>query len=370
MKFEAEEAGAGGGGVREGGVEDDSSPHKGSFRTHKQYLSALTATVRQHYGGRFMFIAPAKVTAGIVERFRSVRPELDLTRREVDQDALRRVLMSAWGTEFLLWSGGQMAADEDSEIMALVNQWGVVQAYYACAYATQGVAVAQGNPRPDSHPKTQRLFVQFWIDSYRMFPPWSLAVDHSGPRNFPADIVTDEAVHPWIGIDGRSCWALDALLLRSTRRPIVQARADRRRIELQAARRKAFEREQDARRSRGRQMLRERNFAKPRLSPEQHADLDATLRPTTILDYLYRLRTRSHYQDPAVFFEGPETPDDASTLHRDLKSLTTWTCLLHELVVVELVGKEVFGDAVKAWLRNPVAASAGFGVGRRVDWLL
>lgn len=353
----------------EGAEADESSTNKGSFRTHRQYLSALTSTIRQHYGGRFLFIAPDKVSAGLVSAFRLAQPKLGLQRREVDEAALCRVLMSAWGTEFMLWSSGQMASDEEQESMALANQWGVVQTYYACAYATQALAMAKGNPRPDSHPKTQSLFVQLWVESYRMFPPWSLAVDSSGVLNVPSQIDIAK-VHPWTGIDGETCWSLTGLLLRSTRKPMLDERAKRRRAELMAAKRKDFLAAQAARSAAGRRILKERAAKRPRLTTEDHLHLDESLRPTSVLDYLYRLRTRSHYEDPAVFFEGPEDASDAAALHRDLKSFTSWTFMLHELLIVELIGKDAFQRAVDRWFKNPVAASAGFGLRRRLNWLL
>jgi hypothetical protein len=348
---------------------EERSDYKGSFHTHRQYLSALTSTIRQHYGGRALFIAPNKVSIGLVAAFRETQPKLGLQQRQVDETALRRVLMSAWGTEFMLWSSGQMASVEEQESLALANQWGVVQAYYACAYAAQALAIAKGNPRPDSHPKTQNLFVQMWVDSYRMFPPWSLAVDSSGILNVPPGIVIDK-VHPWAGIDGQTCWSLDALVLSTTRRQVLDERIARKRLELQAAKRRAFRTEQAARSSAGRRVLKEREFAKPRLTGEDRRSLDRGMRATSVLDYLYRLRIRSHYDDPAVFFEGPEDASDAAALHRDLKSLISWTLLLHELLVIELAGKNTFQRTVDSWFKNPVAASAGFGLRRRLDWLL
>jgi hypothetical protein len=353
----------------EGEQTEERSDYKGSFHTHRQYLSALTSTIRQHYGGRALFIAPYKVSAGLVSAFREIQPELGLQQRRVDEAALRRVLMSAWGTEFMLWSSGQMASDEEQESLALANQWGVVQAYYACAYVAQALAIAKGNPRPDSHPKTQNLFVHLWVDSYRMFPPWSLAVDSSGILNVPSGIAI-EKVHPWAGIDGRTCWSLDALVLSSTRRQVLEERVVRRKLELQAAKRRAFRTEQAARNAAGRRILKDREFAKPRLTGDDRRSLDRGMRATSVLDYLYRLRIRSHYDDPGVFFEGPEDASDAGALHRDLKSLISWTFLLHELLVVELAGKDAFQRTVDGWFKNPVAASAGFGLRRRLDWLL
>ncbi len=66
-----------------------------------------------------------------------------------------------------------------------------------------------------------------------------------------------------------------------------------------------------------------------------------------MLAYLHRLRTRSHYEDPQVCFEGPEDPTDAAAPHRDLRYLTSWTFLLHELLMVEFVGKIVFPSAAE-----------------------
>jgi hypothetical protein len=131
------------------------------------------------------------------------------------------------------------------------------------AAVLESAQIAKGNPRPDSHPKTQSLFVHLWIDSYRMFPPWSLAADQSGVLNLPSGVDIDK-VHPWTGIDGQTCWSLDALLLQSTRSQILVERAKRRRADLQAANRRVWGGKGPSARTRSTFALLQPNLTSPR----------------------------------------------------------------------------------------------------------
>lgn len=124
-----------------------------SFKTHANYLRAFAYLVQ---GGRLFGFAAGDLAdrikaSGIV----TANPDI----AGVDLEQVMRSLSNAWGTEYLM----DVAADviTDNELVALSNNWGMVQAYYAGYHAVQALAVAKKFPRPESHPKTQNLYHEF-----------------------------------------------------------------------------------------------------------------------------------------------------------------------------------------------------------------
>ncbi|MDP9351728.1 MAG: hypothetical protein M3P51_09340, partial [Chloroflexota bacterium] len=102
-----------------------------SFGTHANYIRA------------FAMLAGAPTTheesaRALATLYDLVRPTLEgLERATVLSPAARgRVassLKNAWGGEAWLAAGGTFATE--GELLGLANNWGVVQAYYACYHA-------------------------------------------------------------------------------------------------------------------------------------------------------------------------------------------------------------------------------------------
>ncbi len=106
----------------------------------------------------------------------------------------RTSLVNVWGTELLLALGGQLASEE--ELLRLMNNWAVVQAYYVGYYAVQALLSARGQPRPESHPKTQAQFAALWTDRALHLPPWTLGARDGGWCNLSSHPI-DDSINPW-----------------------------------------------------------------------------------------------------------------------------------------------------------------------------
>ena len=106
----------------------------------------------------------------------------------------------------------------------------------------------------------------------------------------------------------------------------------------------------------------------PRLTGAEKVKIDDGLRPTSIIDYLYRLRMRSNYEDPTMFTDGPETVAESQEVHRYLGTMAHATLLIHELHVQQLIGEDAFAQLVRSWLSD--AGSPARGLGARSDLLL
>jgi hypothetical protein len=329
---------------------------KAAFRTHSNYLSAFDAVMAQCYSpDRYTLLTPlGDVLQGLASAVRASPAFGRLTKRsDADTGAVSAILRNAWATELLLASAGQLARDE---LIGLANNWAVVQAYYASYHAAQALTVARGQPRPQTHTKTQKAYCDFWVARPVSLPPWSLAWAASGCANLPRGRSVTQ-VHPWTGCDDDTCWDLVALALRTTRQDALRERIRRERKRRQNENRKRWASHERERLAMGRRPRKEQRFPLPLLSRADKSKVDHGLRPATFLDYLYRLRVRSNYEDVTMFTEGPENEIEARLVHLNLRRLTSATLLVHELHIGELMGRDTLQSLVDEWLEGcPVEA--------------
>lgn len=278
----------------------------GSFRTHQRYLEAFS---RIATGGTWKLTNAYEDLASRLQ----AAPHPRITGAIGDNAQIRRSLESAWSTELLLLLSHRLLRGD--EIVRVSNNWNVVQAYYALYHATQAVLTARGHERPDSHPKTQRMYQDLWSQSPVELAPWSLSVGHNRVR--PNGVVIDDTIHPWTFVDDTSCWSIACKALRSTRTDAVKEHFRTAREGKRTAKRKVWKEAQIAK---GRNPTKVPPIPLPQLNDEEKTGLDARTRPYTLLDYLYRLRIRSNYVDSAMFTEGPGSTKGVGSLFSAFKS--------------------------------------------------
>ena len=328
----------------------------GAFRTHLHYLEAFA---RISTDGEWKFPEAYDSLNGRLSR--CPQPRLASPIAELQQ--VRRSLESAWGTELLLLLSRRLLIGD--EIVGVSNNWNVVQAYYALYHATQAVLVARGFERPDTHPKTQRMFLDVWGNLPVEFAPWSLSVGANGPR--PTSIQVDPKLHVWTGVDSRTCWTIACKALLTTRADVVGERMGDAREEKRKARRKSWTLKQATRGTPRREPV----FRLPRLTAEEKSQVNATTRNYTILDYLYRLRIRANYEDSAMFTDGPEDPGDSESVRGFLLRLVSASLYVSErLLCTAPDGKRTLSEWAQRWCAANVPAEMPLGVSQRVDhWL-
>lgn len=298
------------------------------------------------------------------------------TGQSVHFDEVAACLNRAWGTELILATTIDLASTSD--VVGLANSWGSVQAYYAIYGAVQAVLVAEGHPRPDNHQTTQRSFVDLWITRRIDLPPWSFASAAVGARLADADGFVggpnrklNLAVHPWSAWAAESAWDISALALRGTRRRQSDEQRDAARERKRAQRRKDFKAKQEERNSAGKRQLQQPKWwdSTPQLTKQEKADLDSRLRPTTVLDHLFRLRIRANYEDALMFSQGPESEWDAQLWAANLVALTSASLLVHELRLAHLLGVPFMRNAADSWLRrHPGGIHGGLALRRGALW--
>lgn len=309
-------------------------PASGSFKTHAGYLRAMA-----YLAGFGPFARETTVLTRLAREFSTAASKTAKPSGGLDRAQLRRSLHSAWGTEALLSITGEYATEE---LIALGNAWGTVQTYYSCYHATQATRGGTRSATASSHPMTQKLYVNFWVQPPRQLRLWSFGAKANGYRNLPLGRSIDESIHPWVTRDDHTCWDVAGKALRTTRQDALPAAMRRRREEKRRERRLAWESEEATRLREGKRPRRQPRFGLPHLTAAQKADVEGRLRPFGFLDYLYRLRIKAQYEDAAMFTDGPESESDSALVYRDLRRLTSSTLLLHEIHVKAAIGDVAF----------------------------
>ena len=301
----------------------------------------------------------------VADRFCGLSRPLDTAGAPVDEAALRRCLAHAWGTELLQAIATRQFHDED-ELVRLSNTWGAVQTYYVGYHATQSLWVAKGNDRPTTHPKTQQIHCDLWVTTSSSLTPWAFAVGAAGVLNAPAGVTIDPDIHTWATCNRESCWSLAALVLRTTRNEALRERRHTRRESKRKDKRKAWLADEVERRSAGRRPRKEPTFALPMLSAPEKEALNAKLRAFTMLDYLFRVRIKTNYQDSAMFTDGPGTDRTTSArVATHLTSVAAATLLAHEARVADLVGWPMFLDWMDDWIERCIPSEFEVGAAMR-----
>lgn len=332
-----------------------------AFRTHSNYVRAFACIA----GWRFPDDDSDVVLAALSSRIRSSSRFAATQRHACDAEAVRSSLHNAWGTEVLLAMAGVYGLPD--EITRLSNNWAVVQLYYAVYHAGQALIAAQGGQSPQSHEAARRRFLDLWVNPREpaAVKPLSLAYGYAGPVNAPSGIQLDDTIPNWTSCDAMSCWSLALKALRTTRAEQLSARIDKRRKEKLRERQKQWQQEEEERLANKRSPRKEPTWRRPNLTAAEKDEVDRKLRNYSLIDYLYRLRTRSNYEDVSMFSDGPEDDTVSGRVHGDLTHLTSACLLIHELYMGQCVGTRELALWADEWLASYHVTAAKLGLSAR-----
>lgn len=330
----------------------------GSFKTYANHLRAFAVIAGKNGRDR---------TSALNETLRRIRSSgfLPTTRYlGADLRQVRASLQNAWGTELLLVMSKRFM--ESEEMIRLSNNWSVVQAYYVLYHATQAIVVAKGFPRPESHPKTQKQFHNLFANRGSGLEPWTMAFGYDGPQNVPPNVQLDHRIHSWSICNADSCWSLAFKSLRTAREDATPEQEQKAREEKRGRQRRSWQEEERGRRSAGRKPRKEPEVRLPRLTSSEKMDVSRSHRPFTLIDFLYRLRVRTNYEDSAMFTDGPEQIGQSEVVRDDLLGLVATSLLVAELYVRQLVGDTEFDGWVKEWVEGNARFTPPIGVAERM----
>jgi hypothetical protein len=253
------------------------------------------------------------------------------------------------------------------EMIKLSNNWAVVQLYYALYHAGHALMLAMGGQPPKTHEATAKRFLDLWVKPLEpeAVMPLSLAYAYLGPVNGRSGIQLDDGIPNWTSCDSMTCWSLALKALRTTRADQLPERLDKRRKEKLRDRQKKWKEEEEARLAKGKTARKAPNWSRPNLDPAERDEVAQRLRTHSLIDYLYRLRTRSNYEDVSMFSDGPEDDTVSARVHGDLTRLAAACLLIHELYIGQCVGSDQLRGWADGWIATYPSSPASVGLAVR-----
>lgn len=230
----------------------------------------------------------------------------------------------------------QIPVNENPDFAMISALWLPVQTYYAIHGF--GMALLAARNGASQLPKTHGAFMKIAADQIvrRLLPaPFSAIIQdgykgysHLKPEliNIPADALR---VGSGFNLKRPNQLTRDAHIaqcLNTTRRALIEAN-------LEESRRK----------------IRKPGKKHGVLRKERHVEIALRLGPTTVFDYLYRLRLKSNYEDPTMYYEGSEDAEAVLELVRNTQTLATMLCAFLAAIlwrIVDRSGKDQLSEEI------------------------
>jgi len=102
----------------------------------------------------------------------------------------------------------------------------------------------------------------------------------------------------------------------------------------------------------GKKPRKKRIFPPSNLTAAERAAVNKRLRPYSLIDYSYRLRIKTNYEDAEMFTEGPHDVTTSGRVNRDIVRLAAASLLMAELHIARLVGAPALGAMANGWLQT------------------
>jgi hypothetical protein len=276
-----------------------------TFTTYSGYWLALVEHLEQEFG---MFPYPELLAE--LER----RGVIKLASKQTacDEQQLRSLLLNAWSSELAMYD-----VDLDNPRLWLSNQWAQVKSYYASTRMAGAWLLARDGNAPESHAGLLRA-ISAQVVGQRLYPcPWSLCCRSRYPRaqylGFPRQPEGVSSLAANVDRHDRT-----AMMLRTTRERDIE-----RLVEIVKKKRRLG-----------------------RAPKGESVRQDAALAPTTVFDFAWRMRYRSNYGDPAMFYVGTLTADRARDYAAAIRTFTGATMFLFEAFVSQKAKAAVAEAAV------------------------
>lgn len=263
---------------------------------------------------------------------------LDNFERDTDFNSISKYLNNAWNSERVL--NLPKESGTDTFFIKFANHWSPVLAYYSIFLCFQSLLLAIGeNVKLEHRPFLQKVssLMRKKSGDVIFIYPWNLfcegCVYYGKPRfNYEVDI---EEVMRLSVLGNPELADKDVLIAK-----ILKTTREREEIYLE------------------RKWKKEGKFTTKGGKPKQNygkkekEEVSKNLASTSILNFLYRLRIRSNYEDADIFFVGSKNDADIENYFNSIILITDYTMLLIETNLKNIIGENKFTKLVEKFYKD------------------
>lgn len=307
-----------------------------AFVTYKNYLAHMKGHLDGTYG------VGDSLHDGVVDDVLGQKGIGRIHRRKAtkaERDAIASSLRISWIKELQL----DLPSAVDPSILPELVQDSPHLAYYAVYHAAWGLFAASRQSMVAKNHAAALGCLGDMVAKRSIVPALWSVICTGGPTrremvvdHLPPGAPTLAAVSSLSAPGPSTVWDSLALALRTTRTRQIDNRKDQWR----------------------------RANKKKRVPAAEAKKLASTLGPTTLFDFLWRLRTRSDYQDADAFLSGISHGGEAAEFHEAIATLVAATLAVIETLTVVYVGPDLYRDESKRFLKR-VTGNSGEAVRAR-----
>jgi hypothetical protein len=308
---------------------DADSDEARAFTTYMGYWACLADHLQYRYGD--------DCAQNLLAELRS-RPsfrKLSGQGKPANPDNVRALLLNGWTSELRL----NLIDLDDRKKLILANHGAPIDAYYATSRHATAWLCARDGTAPTTH-RGLLNGIAAQITGSRLYPPpWNLHCTALEPRplyaGFSAPPGTCSNLAVTADRDARA-----AMLLRTTRKRGLEKRVEEVKQHLKVNRAPNGERNRQ----------------------------DQKLPATTIFDFVWRMRARSNYGDPAIFYVGSLGYERALIYAAAVRTWTNATMLLFEALISQRA-KALLEDTAMHFISRDQSELAETLIFRRIQAL-
>lgn len=307
-----------------------------AFRTYLHYMEAVDHLIRALHGDGETVDYPRLANA-----VRSTPGCARMDTRQRSPALYEKELRNAWFTEVAL---NIPTIFDLPDLVPYSNHWATVMAYYVVHHGARAALAVRDGGLP-ARPRHDWLLKQVseLADQRRAFPlPWGVVcLGHEAAFRFvglpdDADVECPRLVG---GFDPKYAWGAFCKALATTRKKATdQAATEWKRRE-----------------------------RKNRIPKAERFRLGDDLPPTTVFNFLFRLRLRSNYMDADAFAAAVGMPHDAHLFNRCLTTIVSSSMMVWETAICVMLGSEDLVRLARQAIRLMPAAENTVGQ-RMAGW--
>jgi len=303
------------------------------YWAYSNYLIALSRLLNQEYPSDSLLTTTIANSQGFKQLSRAT-PSLD-------QNTLSKTLRHSWFTELLLWEKVKYP-----NLLPFAIPWSMVESYYTVYPTIRAYFLACGRTEVTAHEATLRTICSDVCNYKDRFPPPWNCVLYGDPNTSPLFVtnvtqpilLNNPLISPYTG----DPWQHYGLFLKTTRRRQIDRLI---------------------------QKWKKDNHRKqiPKIERQR---ITQRWRPTTLFDTLYRIRSRSNYQDVDSFAFCNATTLGFTELQIAICEVVYKTMLVFEMSIARLISKRTFKTMVKDFASTNLGQSAKSTVLKRWSCIL